>query len=315
MIVLRKGMIIIMLRKGLPPERPKSQWTHADSFGKGIYIQAFTHYNYDIGMHTHDFMEVNIVLAGTGQHYVKRSERLTPCDNKVHIEQIQYAARPGSVFVIPAGIQHGYTNGGGLNVWHLLVHREFIPQYAPDLPKLFGYTMLFEVEPFLRSRSTEGLFLSLSGSEFNNILMNIHCMELYLPTGDPDVEILKQHAAAYILANLCFYMAHNQQNIPERKNEALRSIASCLEYIHCHFSEKISINFLANMANMSRSTLTRKFWDICGCPPATYISQYRLRKADEMKQDKNYSLTEIAHACGFYDLSHMERTKRQQMNE
>ena len=55
----------------------------------------------------------------------------------------------------------------------------------------------------------------------------------------------------------------------------------------------------------------RSFDTICGMTPAQYLNDYRCKKAIEMMEHTDLSKTEIAHSCGFYDLSHMERmTKR-----
>ena len=58
---------------------------------------------------------------------------------------------------------------------------------------------------------------------------------------------------------------------------------------------------------MSRSTLLRNFKDLCGISPNQYINNYRCKKALELFETLKYTKTEIAHLCGFYDYSHMER--------
>ena len=57
-----------MLPDTLPLENGKNHWYYTDAFqpaNRGL-IQSFIHFNYNIGMHTHDFWELNIVLNGTG---------------------------------------------------------------------------------------------------------------------------------------------------------------------------------------------------------------------------------------------------------
>jgi len=51
----------------------------------------------------------------------------------------------------------------------------------------------------------------------------------------------------------------------------------------------------------------RSFKSICGMSPIEYLNNYRCKKAIEQLDSFNCSKTEIAHNCGFYDLSHMER--------
>ena len=72
--------------------------------------------------------------------------------------------------------------------------------------------------------------------------------------------------------------------------------------------DKITIDLLCEKSFLSRSTFLRSFHNVCGCTPMEYVNSYRCKKALEMMDSTCFSKTEIAHSCGFYDLSHMERT-------
>jgi transcriptional regulator GlxA family with amidase domain len=85
-------------------------------------------------------------------------------------------------------------------------------------------------------------------------------------------------------------------------------ILNTLEYIHAHFSEKITVDSLAARVYLSRSTFLRSFYEICGVSPISYLRKYRAQKAEELLASSALSKTEIAHLCGFYDLSHMEKS-------
>ena len=92
-------------------------------------------------------------------------------------------------------------------------------------------------------------------------------------------------------------------------------IIRTLEFIHRNYNKKITIEGLCKESCMSRSTFIRSFRSICGIPPQEYLNQYRCKKATELLEAGKDTKTEIAHACGFYDLSHMERMlKKQKIN-
>ena len=88
-------------------------------------------------------------------------------------------------------------------------------------------------------------------------------------------------------------------------------IIKVLEYIHKNYDSKLTIDLLCKKSFLSRSTFIRSFCAVCGCTPIEYVNRYRCKKAAEMMEDTRFSKTEIAHRCGFYDLSHMERTLKQ----
>ena len=56
-------------------------------------------------MHEQDFYEINIIVKGTGMHYIN--------DNKV-------LAKVGDVFILPPRVPRGYYDNEGFDVYHLL---------------------------------------------------------------------------------------------------------------------------------------------------------------------------------------------------
>ncbi len=95
-------------------------------------------------------------------------------------------------------------------------------------------------------------------------------------------------------------------------NRYARAIPDTLEYIHNNSHEKITVDFLCKRAYLSRSAFLRNFQTICQCTPMQYLAKYRCQKALDMIKNSECSKTQIAHSCGFYDLSHMEKMLKKQ---
>ena len=89
-------------------------------------------------------------------------------------------------------------------------------------------------------------------------------------------------------------------------------VATALEYIHAHYAQDISINNLANGANISRSYLTRQFHEVTGVTPLYYLKKYRFARAMEYLQS-GASVTEIANDVGFQSLSHFSREFKKEL--
>lgn len=272
----------------------KSHWHHSDTFGNGKneYIKSFVHSDYSMDFHTHSFYELNIILSGSGSHY---------------IEEMYCEAKEGFVFVIPPNVKHGYINNGGLDVYHLLIHREFLQKYFSDFKDTVGFSLLFEIEPYLRAQYSEKMFLKLSNAELQNVLSNITFIENCKEITESNTYI--NTFAKNILACLCLLIT--ERNGIENQNfktpDKLWQIADSLNYIHRNFEEKITVELLAKMQNMSRATYIRQFERVCGCSPHRYITDYRIKKAKEYLKNGNKSITEIAQICGFYDASHLRK--------
>ena len=84
-------------------------------------------------------------------------------------------------------------------------------------------------------------------------------------------------------------------------------IIEALEYIHSHYSEKITVDTLVQICKTSRPTFNRHFKRIVGKTPVRYILDCRINAAKDLLAAGNLSKTEIAYRCGFYDVSHMDK--------
>lgn len=272
----------------------KHHWSHADSFGIGEYeyIKSFVHREYTIGYHTHSFYELNIVFSGEGYHYIEDM----PC----------YAKR-GCVFLIPPYVRHGYINKEGLNVYHMLIHRDFMENCFTEFNSTEGYYLLFETEPYLRAHSGEELFLVLTEAELEGVMSDIGLISECKSIKNANIYI--NAIAKKLLCHLCLLITRHSGIETEglQAKKEIISIADCLNYIHRNFDEKLTVVQLAKRLNMSKSTFIRQFEKICGCSPHRYIMDYRIKKAREYLDSGTKTATDIAQECGFYDVSHMRR--------
>jgi AraC-like DNA-binding protein/quercetin dioxygenase-like cupin family protein len=277
----------------LHEEIGKSHWSYTDNFGTDAYeyIKSFVHTDYAIGYHTHSFYELNVGLAGRGVHYIEQ----TSCEASV-----------GSVFLIPPYVRHGYVNEGGLDVYHMLIHRDFIGECFSEFRRSVGYSMLFEIEPYLRARYHENLFLVLDGKAL--AWLCDECAAIEDCQGVPGANIFINAIAKRILSQLCLLIERQHGVTRERAlQKGALDIAWILNYIHRNFDEKLTVEHLARQLNLSRSTFIRQFTKVCGCPPHQYIQNYRVKKASEYLSDAEKTSSRIAQECGFYDASHMRK--------
>lgn len=258
------------------------------------FVNAFTYTDYSIDPHTHDFYEMNIVMDGHGIH---------------QIESAVFEARSGDVFVIPPMTSHAYYNTEHLEVYHILLKKEFVRGNRDESVTVPGFLQLMEIEPFIRQNCSESLFLHLNPAQLTEIRSELKFIENNGAFDDEAFLPIHRHATWKIL----YYLSHllSKQNDGEKKtlpSKYKQQILDTLEYLHRHFGEKISIDSLAERVYLSRSTFIRSFQAFCGCSPIQYLTNYRAKKAMELLENSTIFKTEVAHACGFYDLSHMEKS-------
>ena len=259
---------------------------------RGCLFWTVTYHNYSYGKHIHDFYELNIVLSGTGTH---------------QIEDCSIPVRAGDIFVIPPSVAHSYQNSNGLDVFHLVIHPDFIRNNITEARSVEGFTLLTEAEPFLRRNSTIPMFLHLTPAELAG---TAHELEIISEDEGFYPKPLVNHTVWMLLYTFS-HMFHQQ--LMTQKKQLSKScegaILQALDYIHTHYSEKLTIKILCDKVFMSRSTFLRKFSELCRCTPIEYITSYRIKKAVQlMQKEDDMPRSEIAHMCGFYDLSHMDRS-------
>ena len=107
-----------------------------------------------------------------------------------------------------------------------------------------------------------------------------------------------------LISFLCRVYTKNADN-SDGGDESDEAFLKVISYIHEHYSEKISIDTLAKISFLSRSTFIRKFNRVCKMPPADYIMKQRIDAAESLLINTGTSLADIAFKCGFYDAAHL----------
>ncbi|MCC8943582.1 helix-turn-helix transcriptional regulator [Bradyrhizobium sp. Arg62] len=83
------------------------------------------------------------------------------------------------------------------------------------------------------------------------------------------------------------------------------------EHIDANIDQRISVEALARLANLSVCYFVRAFKQSAGLTPHDYLIRRRVERTMEMLSRTNLSLSEIALAAGFADQSHCARRFRQ----
>lgn len=263
------------------------------NFPNDVSVRAFTYTDYSIELHNHDFYEVNIVFNGKGTHCIESSS---------------FQITEGDVFVIPPLIAHSYINTNRLEVYHILLKKNFLKQNATESENVVGFLQLTEIEPFLRSTSSNSFFLHLNQLQMIQLKNELAFIDDSSSFSWEECASMKYHQIWKILYWLSALL--NRQILFKEASSSQQYefyILEALEYIHRHYGEKISIDTLCKKVFLSRSTFLRAFKEICHTSPMEYLAKYRCEKAMDMLANTDYSKTLIAQNCGFYDLSHMVR--------
>lgn len=102
-----------------------------------------------------------------------------------------------------------------------------------------------------------------------------------------------------------------ERNAPEIEAESglsPRRLCRTLDYLRSHLAESVSLETLAGLNGLSRSSFFRWFKASTGLSPHQWFLQARIERAKHLLLDGSQSLSDIALAMGFTDQAHFGQT-------
>lgn len=121
------------------------------------------------------------------------------------------------------------------------------------------------------------------------------------------------------IENLSHIITHKIVRSILKIKEARESLVEKFEiervvaHIHQNFGEKLTVNKLASLINISDSNFIRKFKKETNFTPIEYLIKVRLEKSKIFLRENDNTITEIAIKCGFNSSAHFSYCFSKQM--
>lgn len=230
--------------------------------------------------HFHNCLEFGLCQDGTG---------------KGNVEGISVEFQPGDICVVPPYKRHMFwseRNTGSSWQW-IMVDPEMVFEncsYKVDVIRKLTYSC----GPFV-----------LSGKKYSGIRSEIEIL-LALFCQEP----LNSDCIRSLLISLLSDYVFVLYDVTKQKRESVARqirIWPALVCISEHYAEKLSIQTLADACNLSVEQFRRDFKEIVGCPPLSYLSEYRIQTACLLLIKTNKGIKEIAQESGYLTLSTFNR--------
>lgn len=143
-------------------------------------------------------------------------------------------------------------------------------------------------------------------------ISGIHAADsIWLTVQQIDTEIVRSQSRKNLVIDrltevLCIQLMHkyiSENHYLEGFLSALKDprLIRVLQLIHQHVEHHWTLDTLGAAAGMSRATLQRRFKDVVGQSPMSYLGQWRMSKAYQLLKYSNASLDNIADLVGFAD--------------
>lgn len=238
--------------------------------------------------HTHDFHEMEIVVAGSAVN---------------SINGISFPVGPGDVFVVEKGATHEITQIDGLELYNLGFRSDALRLIGSDLLELPSFHTLF-------------LMGGLTDPSMRRIKLNSQdlqrCTELLL---EMDGELLSQ-SPGYRTSVQCQFsrliVLLCRANTQTAQEQSVWQVATAAAKMERDYAEPISIAELAKGVLMSERHFRRQFLQLYQMTPSDYLLKLRLSAACRMLRAGKDSITQVAMANGFSDCNYFSRIFRRE---
>ncbi|MFD0693226.1 helix-turn-helix domain-containing protein [Paenibacillus sp. GCM10027628] len=245
-------------------------------------------------MHSHRGYEFYLCMEGQGKLLV--GDRI-------------FALEPGAFTIMKPYVLH-WPRVEGLRPLHrfvLSIDERYLFSWLEGLPAIADC-----VRCLLLDSDSSSLHWQLSGEK----LPSVNTLLVQLTKEIAEKPIYYEAAMFQHLAGLFVSLAREQQmNIVKCETNTTPSQLAerILHYLAEHYAERIEVSRLHEQFNVSRSHMYDHFKQWTGHSLNRYLTLYRIDQAKRLLIDTQLSVTEIAAATGFNDLSHFFHTFKSEL--
>lgn len=236
--------------------------------------------------HFHTFYELCVLLCPHATHF---------------IEGAPYELREFDIVGIPPNMLHKTQYPGGKPCRRLIIQFS-IPKNVTGLSN--EYEQLLDT--FHR-----GVPIFRFNSELQRKLYGkLNDIYLLAPKTDPMRDLIIHQKFIEFLTLIFLNQGVNRYSNEAEMSAVEKKIYSVTEYIHAHYPEDISLDFLAKQFCISPSYLSHQFRNVTGFTVTDYVQMTRIRNVQAALINTRVPITEAAAPCGFNSFSQFNRVFR-----
>lgn len=251
-----------------------------------LYIVKRYKQECDYPIHTHDMYELNLIHDGKGVTRIVGDSVETIDDWEL-------------VLITKSDLEHTWE-GGSVHPMMMEITLQFAPDFIPDTMlqknQMMPIGAMFE-------QAKHGLLFSKEMTEqiapqLNELVEQKDSIEQIL-SFIRILHTLSKDAHARTLSSKSFARVVDKFDS--------RRVRKVDEYVQQHYKEEIRLSDLAQLVNMTEVGFSRFFRMRTGVRLSDYLISVRLGHATRMLVDTTHTISEVAYACGFNNISNFNR--------
>ncbi|HTF63383.1 MAG TPA: AraC family transcriptional regulator [Edaphobacter sp.] len=227
--------------------------------------------NYEFAQHFHTVPAIGVVDLGTMSSYCQSATHILPTGTVLLLN-------PGEVHAPKPATEKGW----GFRM--IYFEKEFFRSRAED----FGFGIPQFMSPFVQDDALAASLLRLHRKLENDA----DALNIEDALADVFTHLGKRHVSE----------PRNDSTTRDERNKIIR----VKDYLHSSYRRNISVEDLAEIAQLSRFHLMRTFRRDVGLSPHAYLTQLRVEAAKKLLSE-GASIVDVASDIGFTDQSHLTR--------
>lgn len=241
--------------------------------------------------HYHDFSELVLVTRGRGTHL---------------LEGEAFPVATGNVFVVQGRQVHRFRDRQDLVLVNVMYDPSRLPLPFGLLRRLPGYSALFLLEPNFRRAHRFSSRLQLDRNALgvaDEIAERIEGESRLARTGHEAVLL-------GLLVELIVFLSRRYGESIASESRTLLAVGNLISELEKRFDEPWTLEQMAALASLSRTSLLRVFRQATGKPPIEYLISLRIEAAKRLLRADELPITDIAMQTGFGDSNYFARQFR-----
>lgn len=252
-----------------------------------IFIQKSDNFDFNGVIHSHHFIEVVYVLAGSALHQVGN---------------ISYPVKKGDIVMIDYNIPHSFSfdplSEDGLVTYDLLFTPEFFNISGIEQNEFYYLTSSYLFSSVFEEFNITELPRNLIRSNSRDFLALFHKIYKEFDSRDKGHKSLIR---AYVLELIVKIFRELDKQRPNFTDSHKELVLKAIEYMQQNYKEPITLNNLLPDIFLSNNYFRQLFKKVTGTSITAYIQELRISEACRLLETTRLSSAEIAYKCGFND--------------
>ncbi|MGH8446903.1 MAG: helix-turn-helix domain-containing protein [Solimonas sp.] len=176
-------------------------------------------------------------------------------------------------------------------------------------------TMMLEINPSVLEELSQGKVVYPNGGELliaedETVRHSVLALQHSLAIPTPDDGLFAGHIARAVAWHYLRRYCSTRLVAPDHHKLSPQELQRALELIDARLADKLALDELAQLLDLSVATFCRRFKRTVGLPPYQYVLRTRIERAKSRLAKRECSVSEVAQSLGFYDQSQFSNAFR-----